>query len=1030
MMPEAKCPGCGEPLPADALGGFCPRCLLGAVEGDAPTFLPMATKHFGDYELLQEIARGGMGVVYKARQLSLDRTVAVKMILAGPFTGKQFVQRFRGEAAAAGLLKHPNIISIHEIGMHDDRHFFSMDYVEGQNLAQLVGARPLPSEKAARYVKLIAEAIHYAHEQGILHRDLKPSNVLVEAATDQPRVTDFGLAKRLDSVSSLTVTGQMLGSPNFMPPEQAGSERAKIGRHSDVYALGGILYYLLTARAPFQADSLEAIMRDLLSVEPIAPRLLNPSVPRDLETICLKCLEKLPEKRYGTAQELADELERFHRHEPIQARPVTRAERAWRWCLRNPVLASTFGAGLVLLLVVAIGGPIAVLRINEARKTTQENLYAADINLAQRALAEGDLGRTLQLLNAYRPVRGPTFRIPSSAFGEDLRGWEWRYLWKQCQSDELLTLGQHSNAVAGVAFSPDGALLASASLDRTVKLWDMPKRRLAATLAHPDPVAAVAFSPDGTLLATGGADPFVRLWNTTTWEEAGRFQAQRFAHGRVLVFTPDGCKLAALDTNNAIGIWDVRTNARLLTLAGHNDSVTSLVFTPDGTTLVSGSRDSTIRIWDAATGSELGLLTNMPALVYALAISPNGQMLAAGTAGRTDHLKLFDLPSRRELAVLSGHTRYISSLAFSPDSKLLVSASADHSLRVWDTATRKEINTLRGHMDRLHSVAFSPHGQLIATGGFDGSVKLWLPTRRPAEQNRISFAPTEVAGSALSPDATRFIAWQRDGACRLWDVRALAQLQSFALSRSNLTGVAISNSGILLAAADATGDVEVIDMATRRSVAHFRSDSAMIQLVFSPDSNWLAGGVVDERVVVWNVPELKEAFVTSRAPRVGAIAFSPDSRTLATGASDGHVDLWSLPKRERILQIAAHQSVVTALGFSPNGAVLASGGLDGASRLWDVDTGKQLGQLTRQLLPARSFGFSEDARRLVAGFNDGTVKVWDLATGRELVVFPGPDRVIREAVFLDEHTLVNLELFSLVVRRAATKAEVDLGPVE
>jgi eukaryotic-like serine/threonine-protein kinase len=379
MMPEAKCPGCGERLPADALGGFCPRCLLGAVEDDAPTFLPSATKaetsiawaefneepkRFGDYELLREIARGGMGVVYKARQLSLDRTVAVKMILTGPFTGKQFVQRFRGEAAAAGLLKHPNIVSIHEIGMHDDRHFFSMDYVEGQNLAQLVGARPLASEKAARYVKLIAEAIHYAHEQGILHRDLKPSNVLVEAATDQPRVTDFGLAKRLDGASSLTVTGQVLGSPNFMPPDQAGSERAKVGRHSDVYALGGILYYLLTARAPFQADSLEGIIRDVLSVEPIAPRLLNPSVPRDLETICLKCLEKLPERRYGTAQELADELDRFHRHEPIQARPVTRSERTWRWCLRNPALASTCVAALILLLVVAIGGPIAALRIN------------------------------------------------------------------------------------------------------------------------------------------------------------------------------------------------------------------------------------------------------------------------------------------------------------------------------------------------------------------------------------------------------------------------------------------------------------------------------------------------------------------------------------------------------------------------------------------------------------------------------------------------------------------------------------------
>jgi eukaryotic-like serine/threonine-protein kinase len=237
-----------------------------------------------------------MGVVYRARQVSLGRVVAVKMILAGPMAGKKFVQRFRAEASAAAILQHPNIVAIHDVGVHEGRHYFSMDYVEGQNLAQLVGGQPLPPAQAARYVKSIAGAIHYAHERGILHRDLKPSNVLVEAATDQPRITDFGLARRLDGDSSLTLTGQVLGSPNFMPPEQAGTTRGKVGRPSDVYALGGILYYLLTGRAPFQADSLEQVLSQVLNVEPVSPRLLNASVPRDLETILLKCLEKEPSR--------------------------------------------------------------------------------------------------------------------------------------------------------------------------------------------------------------------------------------------------------------------------------------------------------------------------------------------------------------------------------------------------------------------------------------------------------------------------------------------------------------------------------------------------------------------------------------------------------------------------------------------------------------------------------------------------------------------------------------------------------------
>jgi serine/threonine protein kinase len=252
-----------------------------------------------------------MGVVFKARQKGLERLVAVKMILAGPLAGKEFVQRFRSEAAAAAILQHPNIVAIHEVGVHEGRHYFSLDYVEGKDLAQMVGQRALPPRRAARYVERIARAIHYAHERGILHRDLKPSNVLIDR-NDQPRITDFGLAKRLEDSASLTVTGQVLGSPNFMPPEQAGAKHGKTGRPSDVYALGGILYYLLTARAPFHAESLEHVIGQVLHAEPIPPRLLNPAVPKDLETITLKCLAKESDRRYPSAEELADELDRFH----------------------------------------------------------------------------------------------------------------------------------------------------------------------------------------------------------------------------------------------------------------------------------------------------------------------------------------------------------------------------------------------------------------------------------------------------------------------------------------------------------------------------------------------------------------------------------------------------------------------------------------------------------------------------------------------------------------------------------------------
>jgi predicted Ser/Thr protein kinase len=388
-MPETiRCSECGAELPTGTPKGLCSRCaLLGALEmsngesqilqtednanasparsatpiGQLPT-----SRYFGDYELLQEIARGGMGVVYKARQQSLNRVVAVKMLLFGANAGADFIKRFRVEASAAAALQHPNIVAIHEVGVREGEHFLVMDFVEGSNLARLAKEQTLPPKRAAQYLKTIAEAIHYAHEHGILHRDLKPSNVLIDA-NDQPRVTDFGLAKVLTTDSQLstdhahlTQTGHILGSPGYMPPEQAGGGRGKVSRRSDVYSLGAMLYHLLTGRPPFGGGSISETLKQVETQEPVSLRLLNPGVPLDLETICLKCLEKDPGRRYQTSMELSEELGRFLKGETIHARPVGRTEKLWRWGRRNPlatalilVLCTGFSACLVLLHAVS-----------------------------------------------------------------------------------------------------------------------------------------------------------------------------------------------------------------------------------------------------------------------------------------------------------------------------------------------------------------------------------------------------------------------------------------------------------------------------------------------------------------------------------------------------------------------------------------------------------------------------------------------------------------------------------------------------
>ncbi|HKX63032.1 MAG TPA: serine/threonine-protein kinase, partial [Verrucomicrobiae bacterium] len=438
------CPRCGAPKSA-ALAGNCPNCLIGlgtcdvatdqAASESAASEISPRLRYLGDYELIEEIARGGMGLVYRARQISLNRMVAVKVLLAGQFADEKFIHRFRREAEAAASLNHPNIVSIHDIGDHEMQPYFSMELIDGRSLSDLVRETSLPARQAAQLLQTIAEAVHFAHERGVLHRDLKPSNVLVDAQ-GVPHITDFGLAKKVESsvglgadrpskpaLADLTLTGQVLGSPNYMPPEQANPKSGPATAASDIYSLGAILYHLLTGRPPHLADTVAQTLRLVMEGDPVPPRLLHPALSRDLETICLKCLEKEPPRRYASARELADELGRFLRDEPIHARPIGPLGRLRRWCQRKPALATSLGAGAFLLLVIVIGSPIAMLRIDaeweRAEKARQEEarlrvraelaehetskqLYVALLEQARATVRSGDLGHRVRALAAIR----------------------------------------------------------------------------------------------------------------------------------------------------------------------------------------------------------------------------------------------------------------------------------------------------------------------------------------------------------------------------------------------------------------------------------------------------------------------------------------------------------------------------------------------------------------------------------------------------------------------------------------------------
>ncbi len=390
MTSERLCPQCKKPLASDSPQGLCPECLLKAAfpsesdhqsaatgmfeaspQASIPTNAGERVKYFGDYELLEEIARGGMGVVWKARQTSLKREVALKMIRAGALASPDEVARFQREAEAAGNLQHPNIVSIHEVGEHDGQHYFSMDLVNGRDLEALVKDGPLDPQRAARYVKIIAEAIHFAHQRGTLHRDLKPQNVLIDAA-DQPRITDFGLAKIMKDDSRLTKSGVVMGSPSYMPPEQAAGRQGEIGPASDVYSLGAMLYELLTGRPPFRGATAMATLHEVMESEPASPRRLKADIPPDLETICLKCLEKSPSARYPTARALAEELDRFLKGEPIQARPASAVRKVVSWARRHPAALAALAALVMVALAFGVFyqfEEIAFLRAQQADAT-------------------------------------------------------------------------------------------------------------------------------------------------------------------------------------------------------------------------------------------------------------------------------------------------------------------------------------------------------------------------------------------------------------------------------------------------------------------------------------------------------------------------------------------------------------------------------------------------------------------------------------------------------------------------------------
>jgi WD40 repeat protein/tetratricopeptide (TPR) repeat protein/predicted Ser/Thr protein kinase len=921
--------------------------------GPAPGDPADPDNQVGPYEVLDELGKGGMGVVYRARHVSLNRTVALKMILGGG-AGPGLLERFRVEAEAVARLQHPGIVQVYDVGDHRGQPYMAMELIDGGSLAAKLDGKPQNPRFAAQTAETLCRAMAVAHQFNIVHRDLKPHNVLL-TRDGQPKITDFGLAKDLDRLSSNTRAGSILGTPSYMAPEQAAGRVADIGPGTDVYALGAILYEMLTGRPPFRGESPIDTIRLVLDGEVTPARQLVPKVPRDLDTICLKALQKPVHRRYLTAAEMAEDLRRFLDGEPIRARPIGPVERAVKWVRRRPTTASLIAAGVLALVAFVALGAWSWVQISEradrAEKATDRAEKAlADgtrrmvwLNVASgtRRLDEGDyLGSVLWLAEALRlelDLKG------DGADREHVHKVRLKAVLDRCPRPVRKWL--HEGALNDAVFGADGRVVFTAGEDGVGRVWDVATGKGAGPpLEHGSPVRFIALSPDGRRAATAGADGTLKVWDVATGTPAFPTVVLGVQFTG-LAYSPRGDRVLAVGAAGRARVWDAATGAVVSTMTvPFEGAVTAVAFAPDGERYAMGGTNATIRVFKTKDSESVGYTLKHDGPVTSVGFSPDGGRLVTGSADGT--ARVWDAATGQPvLPVPARHPGPVNGVAFGPAGRTVVTACDDRTAQVWDAATGLPLGRPAVHASRVLSVGFSPDGRWYVTASDDNTARVWdAATGEPAAPP-LRYSATAVA-VRFSPDGHHLLVAAKNRLAEVWDLIApadLAPAPAAAPPPRAGPGSAASPDGSLILSYGAGQTARVRDAATHEArTPPLRVGSAVAAAAFSPDGTLVATGEDDGAVQVWRVADGAKVWGTpgQHASRVQAVAFSRDGKRLATGGEDNTARVWDAATGVSDVTPINLRATVDRVEFDPTGLLLGTVTEAGAAQVWDVYSGE------------------------------------------------------------------------------------------